>query len=76
MAYYTQDQGFLIVITNKDIEPARKSAEAAFLKILGLEQEKEKACSLKVSLTVPFDVNAQASGTNYGLSFCPNGKPF
>lgn len=74
MAYYPEDQGFLIVIQNTDIEATRKKAEADFLEILGITQE--QACKLRVSLTVPLKVNEKAGGGNYGLSFCPNGKDF
>jgi hypothetical protein len=74
MAYYPEDQGFLIVIQNKDIQFSRQKAEADFLTIL--EISKDDACKLKVSLTVPFDVDENASGGNYHLSFCPNGTVF
>jgi hypothetical protein len=74
IAYYPQEQGFLIVLHNPDIGIAREKAEADFLQTLGIT--KEQACSLNVSLTVPEDVNSLASGGNYGLSFCPKGKPF
>lgn len=74
MAYYPQDQGFLVVIQNPDIKTARDKAEADLLETLGID--KSAACKLKVSITVPYDVNASASGQEYGLSFCPNAKQF
>lgn len=74
IAYYPQDQGFIITMKNQDIQKARQEAEADFVQTLGIT--KDQACSLRVSLTIPEDVNEQASGGNYGLSFCPNGKPF
>lgn len=74
MAYYPADQGFLIVIQNKDIQSARQKAEADFLSILGIFRD--DACKLKVSLAVPFYVNEFAAGGNYHLSFCSDGKPF
>lgn len=74
IAYYPQDQGFLIVMENSDIQSARQKAENDFLQTLGIDQQ--QACSLRVSLTVPASINAEAAGGNYGLSFCPNGKSF
>ena len=74
MAYYPQNQGFVIVIQNIDIESARKKAEDRFLEVL--EITKNQACSLDVSMTVPMDISEMVSGGEYGLSFCSNGKPF
>jgi len=74
IAYYPQDQGFIVTIENPDIQTARQKAEADFVQTLGITQA--QACQLRVSLGVPVSVNEQASGGNYGLSFCPNGKPF
>ncbi|MEI7425407.1 MAG: hypothetical protein WCK16_00580 [Candidatus Moraniibacteriota bacterium] len=72
--YYPQDQGFIIAILNTDIQLARDMAEKDLLTTLNISQA--DACKLKVSLGVPFDVNENASGINYRLSFCPNGKTF
>ncbi len=74
MNFYPQDEGFIISILNPDIQKARNVAEADFLAALGIT--KDQACQLKVTLGVPYSVNPQASGRNYGLSFCPNGIPF
>ena len=74
IAYYPQDQGFLIVMQNSDIQTARQMAEDDFLQTLGIT--KAQACQLRVSLTVPSYIDKAAAGGNYGLSFCPNGKPF
>ena len=74
IAYYPQDQGFLIVLHGSDIQVARQKAESEFLQALGVEQD--QACKLRVSLTVPESVNPNVAGGNYGLSFCPNGKLF
>jgi len=68
------NKSFLISIKSPDIESARKKAEFAFLQTLGISQS--QACQLTVSLTVPYSVNQLASGSDYGLSFCPNGNPF
>lgn len=74
MAYYPKQQGFLISILNPDIEKARTLAEQYFLDVLNTS--KSDACKLNVSLTVSPNANKKASGGNYRLSFCPNGKPF
>lgn len=74
MLYFAEGQVFLIVLTSPDLEAARRASEQAFLDQLKVDQA--TACKLKVSLTVPFGVNEEASGQDYGLSFCPNGKPF
>jgi len=65
---------FLISIADPDIKNARIEAENDFLKTFGIT--KEQACGLDVSLTVPASINSNASGQDYGLSFCPNGKSF
>ncbi|MDD4901686.1 MAG: hypothetical protein PHE24_00965 [Patescibacteria group bacterium] len=72
--YYAQDKLFIITIINSDIQAARVKAEADFLATLKIG--KDQACRLNVQLLVPFSVNADAAGINFGLSFCPNGKPF
>jgi hypothetical protein len=74
MAYYPNQQGFIITILDPDIEKARKIAEADFIQALGIT--KDQACNLNVSLTVAPEADNRASGGNYRLSFCPNGKPF
>ena len=71
--FYPQDEGFIISLQNPDIQTARDKAEADFLQALGIT--KEQACSLKVTLGIPYYVSPTASGQNYGLSFCPNGMP-
>jgi hypothetical protein len=73
-SFYPQDQGFLITILDTNIEKGRRDAEENFLQDLGIT--KDEACKLKVDLGVPSFVNQDAAGKNYGLSFCPNGKPF
>jgi hypothetical protein len=74
MSYYPPDQGFIITIDSPALEQSRQQAEKNFLDLLGVS--KEQACLLKVTLNVPYNVSEAASGQNYGLSFCPNGKPF
>jgi len=74
IAYYPQNQGFLIVINDSDINAGRQKAEDAFLQALNVS--KNQACNLQVSLGVSNDVSPTASGRDYGLSFCPNGRSF
>ncbi len=74
MIYFAKDQAFTIVITDPDIQRGREISEKAFLENLKIDEE--AACKLRVSLGVPLSVNEEASGLNYGLSFCPNGRPF
>lgn len=72
--FYPQDQGFLLVIKDSDVQSARDMLEKDFLETLGISEE--DACKLKVSLSVPYSVNKELAGGEYGLSFCPNGKKF
>lgn len=74
MYFYPPDNGFVITLMNSDLEKTRSEAENDFLGALGVS--KDQACELKVTLNVPFDISQKAAGKNYGLSFCPNGKPF
>ncbi|MCX6761686.1 MAG: hypothetical protein NTY33_02475 [Candidatus Moranbacteria bacterium] len=74
MEYYPKQQGFIIAILDPAIQKAREIAESDFLEVLNITQD--QACKLNISLTVPPSVNGRASGGNYGLSFCPNGKAF
>ncbi|MCL5667200.1 MAG: hypothetical protein M1383_05535 [Patescibacteria group bacterium] len=72
--YFSKDQSFLITILAQPVRQSRQQAENAFLTLTGLDAA--GACKLKVSLTVPNDVDQNLSGQEWGLSFCPNGKPF
>jgi len=74
MYFFPETQSIIISINNPEIQFARYKAEQELLARLGIT--KEEACKLNVDLGVPFSVNAEASGVNYGLSFCPNGKQF
>lgn len=73
MLFYSSDQGFIVSLLNPDLKKVREEAEKAFLDTLGIS--KEQACLLKISLGTTADINLEAAGQNYGLSFCPNGKP-
>ena len=72
--YYAKDKLFVITLVNPDIQTARNKAEQDFLSTLQISQA--QACQLNVQLGVPYSVNADKAGLNFGLSFCPNGKPF
>ena len=72
--YYTADQGFVISIEDVDVVSARSAVESNLISLLGISAE--DACKLNVSLSVPRDVSTDLAGTNYRLSFCPNGVAF
>ncbi|MEK7598135.1 MAG: hypothetical protein AAB487_00155 [Patescibacteria group bacterium] len=74
MAFFPKDKLFNIAILSSTLKEARNKAEGAFLDTLGVT--KDQACELNVSLGVPYGVSPRNSGLNFGLSFCPNGKPF
>lgn len=75
MEFQPAGELFLITIQNsEDIYGARTRAENDFLNSLGIIQE--KACGLNISLAIPFRVNEKNAGREFGLSFCPDGKPF
>ncbi|MCK9351308.1 MAG: hypothetical protein WCT49_00150 [Candidatus Paceibacterota bacterium] len=71
--FYAKYQSFYISLEGGDLYITREEAEQAFLD--KLEITKEDACKLYVALTVPFTVSEKAAGTDYHLSFCPNGIP-
>ncbi len=74
MYYYPKDQSFTITILNKDLSTARQMAENDFLNTLKIN--KQDACKLKVILSVPYEIDPNATGKNYGLSFCPDSLSF
>lgn len=72
---YNNQRGFLISIKSSDnLEVTRKKAESELLS--KLEISKEDICLLDVSVNVSKDIDENLAGRNFGLSFCPNGKPF
>jgi len=73
LLYFTTDKSFLISLTGGDLHTVRFDAEKEFLSILGVTEE--EACQLKVVTGVSRDASEKASGHDYGLSFCPSGKP-
>lgn len=74
ISFEPKDKYFLIVIQSVDIQNAREKAENALLQKLVIS--KDQACKLNVSLYVPYFASAKNAGQDFGLSFCPNGKPF
>jgi cell division protein FtsI/penicillin-binding protein 2 len=74
IAYFKQDQTFLITIEAEPLKQNRDLAEQELLKMLQINEQ--NACRLKVSVVIPYDVNPDLAGQDYGLSFCPNAKPF
>jgi hypothetical protein len=74
ISFNPHDQSFLITLLNPDIQTTRNRAEDDFLNALNIT--KNDACKLTLILGMPAFVNENLSGKNYGLSFCPNGKPF
>ncbi|MDO8529736.1 MAG: hypothetical protein Q7S18_03645 [bacterium] len=72
---YNNQRSFLISIKSSDnLEETRKKAENELLS--KLEISGEDACLLDVSVNVSKDIDENLAGRNFGLSFCPNGKPF
>ncbi|MCX6762757.1 MAG: hypothetical protein NT093_03160 [Candidatus Moranbacteria bacterium] len=73
IVYLANSKSFVISLSGINLADSRSQAEQAFLDSLGVS--KEDACKLTVSLGVAPEANKNAAGKNYGLSFCPNGKP-
>jgi hypothetical protein len=74
VVYFKKDQTFLITLLSQPVSNARDLAENEFLK--QLEVDIGQACSLKVTVRVPYSVDSDLSGKDYGLSFCPNAVSF
>lgn len=72
--FYAKGPTFIITILNKNINAARETAEKDFLNTMQIN--KEQACKINVQLSVPFNVDENVAGPDYGLSFCPDGKKF
>lgn len=74
--YIAADQSFGISLTGESLQTSRNGAEQELLNILGIT--KDQSCKLNVSVTVPGNINESnhtEAWDEYGLSFCPNGKP-
>lgn len=74
ISFYPDGEQFSIIINNSELNMAREKAEAGLLEALGIS--KEEACQLNVSLRTTIQVNRENAGREFGLSFCPDGKPF
>jgi hypothetical protein len=75
LMFDNKETTFLISLNVIDnIPEIRSKAENDFLKILNVN--KEEACNLKVSLSVPKEASTTQVGVDYGLSFCPSGIQF
>ena len=73
IVYYDMDSSVFITLGSKPLAKARKLAEQAFLQKFGLK--KAEACRVTVVLNTTKYVDPIAAGRDYGLSFCPGGKP-
>lgn len=73
ITYYGSDSSIFITLYEKPLQRSRMQAEQELLRRFGLT--KEQACRLKVVLNTMSSVDVRAAGVDYGLSFCPNGKP-
>jgi len=74
IVYLGSLKSFVISLYGENINDSRNKAEQAFLESLGIT--KNEACKLDVTLAVAPEASRSAAGKDYGLSFCPNGKPF
>jgi WD40 repeat protein len=74
--FTTEKEWFLISLidTCTDVRVTRRDAEQEFLKILDILPG--DACKLVVRLHVSKDISYDLAGSDYGLSFCPDGTPF
>ncbi|MFA6284981.1 MAG: hypothetical protein WC643_00405 [Parcubacteria group bacterium] len=73
IVYLGELKSFVITLYGADLNDSRNIAEQAFLESLNID--KDAACKLKITLAVAPEASKSAAGKNYGLSFCPNGKP-
>ena len=74
IVFFAKDQSILITLLSQPVQRSRDQAEQALLDKLKISFT--EACQLKVSLSIPASVDEQLAGTDYGLSFCPNGQHF
>jgi hypothetical protein len=72
---YNNQRSFLISIKqSSNLEETRKKAEKELISSLGITEK--DACELEISVNVSRDIDENLAGRNFGLSFCPNAKPF
>ena len=69
ITYVASEERFYITINDAPVDKNIAAAEAAFLSSLGISRA--EACRLSVWLAVMGNVDANLSGRNLGLSFCP-----
>lgn len=74
IAGFTENKSFSIIILAEPVGANRQLSENAFLDKLSIN--KADACKLNVYLQVPYFVNEEYAGPNYGLSFCPGSREF
>jgi hypothetical protein len=73
ITYYGTDSSVFVTLNREPIAQSRIEAEQSFLRTFGLK--KAEACRLNVVLNVTGSVAPYAAGQDYGLSFCPDGRP-
>jgi len=73
IVYLGELKSFVITLYGANLNDSRNMAEQAFLESLNIK--KDAACKLKITLAVSPESNASVAGKNYGLSFCPDGRP-
>lgn len=66
---YNSDSTVLITLLSEPLSSARLAGETALRSFFPLTDA--QLCSLKVTVATIYSVNAQFSGENLGLSFCP-----
>lgn len=69
IGYDSKSDLFAIDIATTPVLEKSKTAEQAFLNLLSVDNQ--YACSLSVSLKVPYSVDPDLSGYDFGMSFCP-----
>lgn len=74
IVYFKRDETFSVTLLSQPVTNARDLAENEFLKALGIDIG--QACQLRVIERIPYSVDANLSGKDYGLSFCPNAVSF
>ena len=73
LQYTIRDQSFLISIHGGNMREARAHGERVLSEKLRISPA--EMCRLSVIVAVSKDLDRNAAGHDYGLSFCPNGKP-
>jgi uncharacterized protein len=71
--YTILDQRFLISLNGGNVREARAQGERVLAEKLRIPPA--EMCKLTVAVAVSEDVDWNAAGHDYGLSFCSNGKP-